>query len=158
MEEHEGDDVAVGQRRRILAVEHKLLHRIGPPTEKTVLDEDLHVCIGNIRAIPRIHGGWRCLRRSKGGGRGAEATDLLLQRWISKHGRSKWRRRRNKEGKVVVLVCRNTKGEAAIYRAEQDEKVNRPPRLMRPLCHVTSSPSEDCAHAISVRALKGHAG
>ena len=43
MEEHEEDDVAIGQRRRILMVGHKPLHHIGPPMEKTMLDEALHV-------------------------------------------------------------------------------------------------------------------
>ena len=66
MEEHEEDDVAIGQRRCILMARHKPLHRIGPPTKKTMLDEALHACMGNIRAIPRIHGGWRWRWRSGG--------------------------------------------------------------------------------------------
>ena len=57
----------------------------------------------------------------------------------------------------MVLVCKNMKGEAAIYKAEQGEKANHPPRFTRPLRRVTSSPSEDYAHAISVCTLKGHA-
>ena len=88
----------------------------------------------------------------------AEAIDLGLRRCISKHGRFEWQRRRNGEGKVVVLVCRNMKGEAAIYRTERGEKANRLPRFTRPLRRVMSPPSEDLAHAISSRALKGHAG
>ena len=87
MEGREGDDVAVGRCRRILTVGHKPLCRIGPPVEKTTLDEALHARMGNIRAVPRIHGGWRRLRRSKDGGREAEAIDLGLWQWIRKHGR-----------------------------------------------------------------------
>ena len=156
MEEHQGDDVAVGRRRCLLAAGHKPLRRIGPPTVKTTLDEALHARMGNIRAVPRIHGGWRWLWRSKGGGGEAEATDLGLWRWISKHGTSEWRQQRNREGKAIVLVCRNMKGEAAIYRTEQGEKANHSPRFTRPLHRVTSPPSEDRAHAISSGALKGH--
>ena len=42
MEGRKGDDVAVGRRRCILTAGHKPLRRIGPPTEKTMLDEALH--------------------------------------------------------------------------------------------------------------------
>ena len=94
----------------------------------------------------------------EGGGGGAEATDLELRRWITKHGRSEQRWRRNREGKAIVLVCRNAKGEAAIYKAERGEKANRPPRFTHSLHHVMSPPSEDRVHAISGRALKEHAG
>ena len=80
MEGREGDDVAIGRRQRILTAGHKPLRRIGPPVEKTTLDEALHVHIGNVGAMPRIHGGWRWLRRSEGDGGGAEATDLGLRR------------------------------------------------------------------------------
>ena len=52
MEERERDDVAVGRRRRILTAGHKPLRRIGPPAEKTKLNEALHPCMGNIRAVP----------------------------------------------------------------------------------------------------------
>ena len=89
MEECKGDDVAVGWRQRILTTGHKPLHRIGPLAEKTTLDEALHARMGNIEVVPRIHGGWRWLRKSQGGGGEAEATDLGLRCWISKHGRSK---------------------------------------------------------------------
>ena len=105
VEGHEGDDVTVERYRHLLMAEHEPLHRIGPPTEKTMLDESLHAHMGNIGVVPRIHGGWRRLRRSKGGGGEAKATDLGLRQWISKHGRSEWRRQRNKEGKAMVLVC-----------------------------------------------------
>ena len=82
--------------------------------------------------------------------------DLGLRRRISKHGILERRRRRNREGKAIVLLCRNAKGEAAIYRVEQDEKANHPPRFTRPLRRVMTPPSEDRAHAISSHALKGH--
>ena len=95
--------------------------------------------------------------RNKSSGVEAEATDLGLRWRISKHNRSEWRRRRNKEGKAVVLVCRNEKGEATIYRTERGEKVNRPPRFTRALCRITSPPFEDRVHAISGRILKGQA-
>ena len=157
VEGREGDDIAIERRRRILTIGHKPLHRIGPPTEKTTLDKALHVRMGNIRAVPQIYGGWRWLRRSKGGGGEAETIDLGLRRWISKHDRSKRWRRRNGEGKAMVLVCRNMKGEAAIYRMERGEKANCPPRFTRSLRRVMSPPSKDRAHAISGRALKGHA-
>ena len=52
LEEREGDDVAVRWRRRLLAARHKPLHCIGPPAEKTTLDEALHARIGNIGAMP----------------------------------------------------------------------------------------------------------
>ena len=48
------------------------------------------------------------------------------------------------------------KGEAAIYKAERDKKANRPPRFTHPLRRVMLPPSEDLAHTIFVRALKGH--
>ena len=70
----------------------------------------------------------------------------------------KWRWRRNREGKVVVLECRDIKGKATIYKAEQGEKANHPPRFKRPLRHDTTPLSEDRAHTISGRALKGHTG
>jgi len=57
----------------------------------------------------------------------------------------------------MVLVCKNMKGEAAIYRTEWGEKANRPPRFTHPLRHVTSPPSKDRAHAISGHALERHA-
>ena len=38
------------------------------------------------------------------------------------------------------------------------EKANRPPRFARPLRRVTSPHFEDRAHAVSGRALEGHAG
>jgi len=84
--------------------------------------------------------------------------DLGLRRRISKHGILERRRRRNREGKAIVLLCRNAKGEAAIYRVERDEKANRPPRFARPLRRITSPPSEDRAHAISSHTPKGYVG
>ena len=87
-----------------------------------------------------------------------EATNLGLWWQISKHAISEWRWWRNEEGKVVVLVCRNVKGEAAIYRMEWGEKANRPPRFTRPLRCVTSPLSKDRAHILSGCALDGHAG
>ena len=116
MEDHEGDDVAVGWRQHILTVGHKPLHHISPPAEKTTLDKALHARMGNIGVVPQIHGGWRRLRRSKGGSGEAEAIDLGRRLRISKHDRSERRRRTNGEGKAMVLVCRNMKGETAIYR------------------------------------------
>ena len=86
VEGREGDDISIGRHRCILMAGHKPLRHIGPPIEKTTLDEALHVRMGNIRAVPQIHGGWRWLRRSKGGGGEAEAIDLGLWQWISKHG------------------------------------------------------------------------
>ena len=58
----------------------------------------------------------------------------------------------------MVLVCRNVKGEAAIYRMEWGEKANHSPRFTHPLRRVTSPPFEDHAHAISSHALEGHTG
>ena len=80
MEGCKGDDVAVEQRRCILMAGHEPLHRISPPAEKTTLDEALHACMGNIGAVPQIHGGGRRLPMSKRGGGEAEATDLGLWR------------------------------------------------------------------------------
>ena len=56
VKEREGDDVAIGWRQCLLVAGHKPLHHIGPPKEKTMLDEALHACIGNIGVMPRIHG------------------------------------------------------------------------------------------------------
>ena len=52
LEEREGDDVAIGWCRGLLMAGHKPLRRIGPPAEKTTLDEALHIRIGNIGAMP----------------------------------------------------------------------------------------------------------
>ena len=52
VEECEGDDVAVGRCRRILTAKQEPLYHVGPPTEKTMLDEALHARMGDIRAIP----------------------------------------------------------------------------------------------------------
>ena len=158
MEGRERDDVAIGRRWRILMAKLEPLYRISPPIKKTMLDKALHACMGNIGVVPQIHEGWRRLWRSKGGCGEAEATDLGLRRQISKHGRSERRRRRNGDGKAMVLVCKNMKGEAATYRTERGEKANHPPRFTRSLRRVTSPPSEDCAHAISSRALEGYTG
>ena len=78
MEEREGDDIAIGRRQRLLVAGHKSLHCIGPLVETTTLDKALHVRIGNIGVMPRIHVGWRWLQRSNGGGGGVEAIDLEL--------------------------------------------------------------------------------
>ena len=51
VEEREGDDVAIGWCRRILMAVHKPLRRIGPPMEKTTLDEALHARMGNIGVV-----------------------------------------------------------------------------------------------------------
>ena len=88
VEGHEGDNIAVRRRWHNLRARHKPLRRIGPPTEKTTLDEALHVRMGNIGAVPQIHGGWRQLWRSKGGCGEVEATYLGLRRRVSKHDRS----------------------------------------------------------------------
>ena len=85
-------------------------------------------------------------REAKAAGGEAEATDLELQRRISKHGRSERRQWRNGESKAVVLVCRNMKGKAAIYRAERGEKANHSPRFTCPLLHITSPSSEDARY------------
>ena len=61
VEERKGNDIAVGWHRRILAARRKPLHHVGPPMENTMLDKAHQVCIGNIRAIPRINGGRRWL-------------------------------------------------------------------------------------------------
>ena len=83
--------------------------------------------------------------------------DLGLRRRISKHGILERQRRRNREGKAIVLLCRNAKGEAAIYRVERGKKVNHPPRFTCPLCRITSPPSKDRVHAIFGHALEGYA-
>lgn len=41
MEGYEGDDVAVGRRRRILAARHEPLRRHSPGTEETTLEDTL---------------------------------------------------------------------------------------------------------------------
>ena len=52
MEGREGHDVAIGRRRRILATGHEPLRHVGPPTEKTALDEGLYARVGDVKAIP----------------------------------------------------------------------------------------------------------
>ena len=48
----EGHDVAIGWRRRILTTRHEPLYHVGPPMEKTTLDEALHARVGDVGAIP----------------------------------------------------------------------------------------------------------
>ena len=81
--------------------------------------------------------------------------------WISGSGGGlasmvdpKWQLRRNREGKVAVLVCKDIKAKAAICKAKRGENVNRLPRFTRPLRHDKTPPSEDRAHVISGHALK----
>ena len=56
MEGHERHDVAVGRCRHLLMTGYEALHRVGPPMEKATLDKALHACVGDVRAIPRLHG------------------------------------------------------------------------------------------------------
>ena len=60
---HEGHDVAIGRCWRMLTFRHETLRHVGPPMEKTTLDEALHACMGVIGAVPQLHGKQR--RRSK---------------------------------------------------------------------------------------------
>ena len=52
MEGHEGDDVTVERYRHLLMAENQPLHRVGPPAKKTMLDEALHACVGDVGAVP----------------------------------------------------------------------------------------------------------
>ena len=52
MEECQGDNVAVKRCQCLLAARNKPLCYIGPPIEKTTLDEALHARIGNVGAMP----------------------------------------------------------------------------------------------------------
>jgi hypothetical protein len=52
MEEHEGHDIAVRLHWRLLVSEHEPLHRLDHRMEKTMLDDALHVCVGNVGAVP----------------------------------------------------------------------------------------------------------
>ena len=52
VEEREGDDIAVGRRRRLLMAKHEPLCYIGPLAKKTTLDEALHTCICYIGVMP----------------------------------------------------------------------------------------------------------
>ena len=56
MEGREGDDVTVGRHRHLLVAGNQPLHRISPPVKKTVLDKALHACVGDVGAVPRLHG------------------------------------------------------------------------------------------------------
>ena len=58
----------------------------------------------------------------------------------------------------MVLVYRNMKGEAAIFRMEQGEKANHLQRFTRPLRRIMSPPFEDHVHTISSHAPEGYAG
>ena len=75
VEGREGHDIATRRRRRILATGHEPLHRVGPPTEKTALDEALHACVGDVGAIPRLHGRQGRKNKSYAGGERAKAID-----------------------------------------------------------------------------------
>ena len=57
----EGHDIAIGWCRRLLTTGHEPLPHVGPPTEKTVLHLALYASVGDVRAIPRLHGrqGWK---------------------------------------------------------------------------------------------------
>jgi len=59
----QGHDVAIGRCLCILTIEHEPKCRVGPPMEKTMLDKDLHACVGDVGVVPRLHGKRR--RRSK---------------------------------------------------------------------------------------------
>ena len=56
MEGRKGHDVAIGRRQCILMTGHEPLHHVGPPIEKIVLDEALHACVSDVRAVPGLHG------------------------------------------------------------------------------------------------------
>jgi hypothetical protein len=56
VEGREGHDVAIEQRQHFLATGHEPLRRLGSHTEKTTLDEALHMRMGDIKAIARLHG------------------------------------------------------------------------------------------------------
>ena len=59
----EGDDVTIGRHRHILVAKNQPLHRVDPPMKKTTLNEALHACVGDIRAVPCLYGKRR--QRSK---------------------------------------------------------------------------------------------
>ena len=75
MEGREGHDVAIGRRRRLLTTRHEPLHRLDSPTKKITLDEALHVRVGDVRAIPRLHGRQGQKNESYAGGGRAKAMD-----------------------------------------------------------------------------------
>ena len=52
VEGHEGHDVAIERRQRLLTTGHEPLHRLSSPMEKTTLDEALYAYVGDVGAIP----------------------------------------------------------------------------------------------------------
>ena len=61
VEGHEGGDIAVKRRRRILMAGHKPLRRIGPHVEKTTLDEpSMHAWVTSERYHESMEDGSDC--------------------------------------------------------------------------------------------------
>ena len=75
MEGCEGHDIAVERCRRLLTTGHEPLHCLGSPTEETALDEALHARVGDVGAIPRLHGKQGGRNENFAGGGRARARD-----------------------------------------------------------------------------------
>ena len=54
---------------------HKSLHRLSSPTEKTALDEAIYARMGDVGAIPRLHGRQGQKNKSYASGGRAKAID-----------------------------------------------------------------------------------
>ena len=74
VEGREGHDVAIRRRQRILMTGHEPLHCVGPPTEKTMLNEALHARVGDVISMEGARAFW-WLWRSEGYGSRALAVD-----------------------------------------------------------------------------------
>ena len=107
VEGREGDDVTVGRPQHLLMARNQPLHRVSPLAKKTALDEALHACVGDVRAVPRLHGKAKTKERGLfGDGREAKATDLGCWRRTSRGNRSEQWRWKGGEGKIVVWCAK----------------------------------------------------
>ena len=109
VEGHKRHDVAIGWHRHLLMIGHEPLRHVGSPTEEATLDEALHARMGDVGAIPRLHGkqrrrnesfaGDERTRARNPGAGGGEAEKARL--WSDVSG---------------------TKGKAPIYRRRWSER------------------------------------
>jgi hypothetical protein len=56
VEGDEGDDVAIGRRRRIFIARNKPLHHLGPSAEEAFLHQPLHARVKDVGTWPQLHG------------------------------------------------------------------------------------------------------
>ena len=142
VEGHEGHDVAIRRHQHLLTTRHESLHHVGHPAEKAALDKALHACMGDVGAIPRLHGRQVRGKESFTDVGRARAKDL------------KRRRRRSREGEAVGYAYQKAKGMDAIYKGKWSGRGTV--RLDWHACHSSLHHlSRHHAHATSWPLLEG---